>query len=79
MGQFNLTFTEVDCNMSVLHLGAGGLAVLERWLPNTVAVLDRFHCIALTLSMRSLEALHRMNVVSSEALSPLAMEVCITS
>ena len=26
------------------YLGPGRLAVLERWLPNTVTILDRFHC-----------------------------------
>ena len=26
-------------------LGSERLAVLERWLPNTVTILDRFHCI----------------------------------
>ena len=30
------------------YLGPGRLAVLERWLPNTVAILDRFHCIQQT-------------------------------
>ena len=27
------------------YLGSGRLAVLERWLPNTATILDRFHCI----------------------------------
>ena len=26
-------------------LGPGRLAALERWLPYTVTILDRFHCI----------------------------------
>ena len=26
-------------------LGPGRPAVLERWLPNSVTILDRFHCI----------------------------------
>ena len=30
--------------MHQCYLGSGRLAVLERWLPNTVTVLDRFNC-----------------------------------
>ena len=31
--------------MFYCYLGPGRLAVLERWLPNSVTTLDRFHCI----------------------------------
>ena len=30
--------------MLYCYLGPGMLAVLERWLPYTVTILDRFHC-----------------------------------
>ena len=30
--------------MLYCYLGPGRLAVLERWLPNTVTILDSFHC-----------------------------------
>ena len=30
--------------MLYCYLGPGILAVLERWLPYTVTILDRFHC-----------------------------------
>ena len=30
----------------------GRLAVSERWLPNTVTVLDRFHCTNLSLQWK---------------------------
>ena len=33
-----LCFRYVGC-----YLGPGRLAGLERWLPNTVAIFDRFH------------------------------------
>ena len=31
------------------YLGPGRLAVLERWLPNTVTILDRFHCMNVSI------------------------------
>ena len=34
----------VDCSALVLFRGEEH-AVSERWLPNTVTILDRFHCI----------------------------------
>ena len=43
-------YTEVD--FSALALGwLGRLAVLERWLPNTVAILYRFHCTHLEMKL----------------------------
>ena len=36
--------TEVDSNVSAIWV-QGHLAVSERWLPNTVTILDRVHCI----------------------------------
>ena len=35
------------------YLGPGRMAVLERWLPNTVTILDRFHCSLLSSHMAS--------------------------
>ena len=36
----------LQCVSATLVLfGAGRLAVLERWLPYTVTIIDRFHCI----------------------------------
>ena len=32
-------------------LGPGRLAVLERWLPYTVTIIDRFHCIVCLSSL----------------------------
>ena len=32
--------------MLLSYLGLGRLDVLERWLPNTVIILVRFHCIS---------------------------------
>ena len=35
--------------MCLCFLGPGRLAVLEKWLPYTVTILDRFHCVQLLL------------------------------
>ena len=43
---------EVDCNI-LCHLGPGKLPALrDRWLPNTVTILDRFHCTVTYLSLQ---------------------------
>ena len=41
-------------------LEPGRLAILERWLPNTVAILDKFHCI---INMRYLKATYSSNSI----------------
>ena len=40
--------TEVDYN-ALAPFGATSLAVLERWLPNTVTILNTFHCSKVAL------------------------------
>ena len=41
------------------QIGSGRPAVLERWLPNSVTTLDRFHCtVGLMCSMYSMQYLH---------------------
>ena len=37
-------YREVLVLLYTSAIGQGRLAVLERWLPNTVTILDRFHC-----------------------------------
>ena len=32
-------------------MGPGRLAALERWLPYTVTIIDRFHCIPFTVPL----------------------------
>ena len=37
--------------MLYCYLGPGMLAVLERWLPYTVTILDKFHCTTMVYGL----------------------------
>ena len=63
MGQSYLAITErwldyrgrLQCFSAMLVLfGSGRLAVLERWLPCTVTILDRFHCSIKCMSVQAI-------------------------
>ena len=50
------------------------LAVLERWLPYTVTILDRFHCISSGLTSTKVD---RTAAVSNTSASVMAVQFIV--
>ena len=47
------------------YLGPVRLAVLERWLPNTVTSLDRFHCTYMQMYMCAFQNILKIHTQNS--------------